>query len=61
MAEGNPHNVTKGRQLYKAYTIHVVEDEVVFELVDTLDYLDSRSLKISRPASYNKLKRGNID
>ncbi|MGC9423753.1 hypothetical protein [Vibrio sp.] len=52
--EGKPRNVVRAGKMYAVHT--ALTEELVFTEVDTMDYIDSRSLKRSRKASYNKLK-----
>lgn len=54
ISEGKAGYVVRGSAMYKAYT--AVTEEVVFERVDTMDLIDSRSLRGSKKATYNKLK-----
>lgn len=55
LAEGEPRNVTRGVKLYKP--IRTITEEVVFEEVVPMDYIDSRSLKNSRKATYRNLDK----
>lgn len=59
LSEGKPRDVTKRRHLYRSHKL--IDGSIGFTLVETLDYLDSRSLKPSKPASYNKLKDSEKD
>ena len=55
VSEGYPGHVTRGGKLYKVLT--QTTEEIAFEEVVTLDYLDSRSLSNSKKTSYNKLNQ----
>jgi hypothetical protein len=55
ISEGYPGHVNRGGKLYKALT--KTTEEIAFMEIDTMDYMDSRSLKNSKKASYNNLKK----
>lgn len=48
-----PGNVTLRRDLYRV--VHLTDQQIGFIKVETLEYLDSRSLLGSKKASYKKL------
>lgn len=52
-SEGNPGNVCRGGRIYKVHTL--MTEEVAFQEIENLDYIDSRSLTKSKKATYKKL------
>lgn len=55
ISEGKPRNVVRGAAMYEVHT--ALTEELVFIKVDSMDYINSRSLKKSRKASYSKLNK----
>lgn len=50
----SPSHVCVGKALYKV--VWMADGSMAFSLIETLNYLDSRSLKKSKKASYSKLR-----
>jgi len=55
LEESKPRNVVRGGQMYEAYTL--TTQQVAFKTVETMDYLDSRSITGSKPATYKNLDK----
>jgi hypothetical protein len=53
VAQGQSRNVTAGTDLYEV--VQTTSETYEFILVETLDYIDSRSIKGSRSATYTNL------
>ena len=56
LSQDRPHTVLAGSSMYVAY--ENTSGEVEFKLIDTIDYIDSRSLKNSKKATYGNLDNG---
>lgn len=55
VADGQPGNVTRGTKLYKVHSMQT--EEIFFVEVSTIEYLDSRSIKKSKKATYKNLDK----
>lgn len=53
ISEGKPRNVVRGGEMYEVFT--TTTEQIAFKTVETLDYLDSRSITNSKPATYKEL------
>jgi hypothetical protein len=53
--DGQPRNVTHGTEIYEVFQSVVLETK--FKLIENLYYVDSRSNRGGRSASYNKLSK----
>jgi hypothetical protein len=53
MRENEPRDVYRGKTLFKV--IELANKDIIFRPVDTLEYLDSRSIKGSKKATYKNL------
>lgn len=55
--DGLPSHVTHGTEIYKVFHTSA-SNQVCFELVNNMDYIDSRSISGGRKASYKNLDNG---